>query len=159
MVEGTTAPRFKYYQADLTFGQKKFEGITPAVSNDTDGIDCNDKFIALPWSRTSTVAVFPAYDFKRFETNLPLIQGHKGNINDVQFSHFNPNLMATASEDGMIKLWLIPDEGIKTNVAESDGDLAGHTKKVTGLRWHRTADNLIASHSADSTVRIWDVMN
>lgn len=67
--------------------------------------------------------------------------------------------MATASDDGMIKLWLIPDEGIKSNVAESDGDLAGHTKKVTGLRWHRTADNLIASHAADSTVRIWDVMN
>lgn len=37
--------------------------------------------------------------------------------------------------------------------------LKGHQRKVMGLQWHRTADNVLATHGADSTVRVWDVEN
>ena len=57
---------------------------------------------------TSTVAVFPAYNFKRFDNNIFLIKGHTGNVTDCDFSPYNDNLLATASEDGSTKLWIIP---------------------------------------------------
>jgi len=37
--------------------------------------------------------------------------------------------------------------------------LKGHTKKVNGLAWHRTADNVLATHAADCHIKIWDVEN
>jgi coronin-1B/1C/6 len=53
-----------------------------------------------------------AYEYKRLEADLPLIKGHAGPVVDFDFSPFNDSLLATASEDGIVKLWLIPDEGV-----------------------------------------------
>jgi len=38
-------------------------------------------------------------------------------------------------------------------------DLTGHTKKVTLLRFHPTANNTLLSTSADYTVKVWDIEN
>jgi WD40 repeat protein len=67
--------------------------------------------------------VFPSYEFKRFDNNLNLIMGHKGNVTDCAFSPFNKNLLATTAEDGLCKLWLIGDEGLTENVMEADASL------------------------------------
>lgn len=103
--------------------------------------------------------MFPAYEFKRFDNNINLIKGHTGAITDVSFSPFVEQLLASSSEDGTTKLWVIPEGGITDHVKEYDGMLKGHTKKVLALRWHRIADNVLATHSADLTVRIWDIEN
>lgn len=50
---------------------------------DTDGAASNGWYTAVPWNQTSTIAVFPAYKFQRFEADLPLIKGHKGSITDI----------------------------------------------------------------------------
>ena len=103
--------------------------------------------------------MFPAYKHFRFDKGVKLIKGHKGNVNDCAFSPFNDELLATASEDGSIKLWLVPETGITEHLTQADADLIGHTKKVLGVAWHRSVENMIASHSGDLTLRIWDVEN
>ena len=40
---------------------------------------------------------------------------------------------------------------------QEDLELIGHAKKVLSLRWHHIADNVLASYSMDSTIKIWDV--
>jgi len=40
------------------------------------------------------------------------------------------SLLATTSEDGLAKLWVIPEGGITSHVKEADAELRGHTKKV-----------------------------
>lgn len=76
------------------------------------------------------MAVVKAYDYKRLEADQPLIRGHAGPIMDWDFSPFNDNLLATSSEDGIIKLWLIPDDGITQDVLDADAELRGHSKKI-----------------------------
>ena len=98
-----------------------------------------------------------AYDYKRFEADLPLIKGHAGPINDFEFSPFNDSLLATASEDATIKMWIIPEEGIVKDVTESDADLRGHSKKVIFSKFHPSAEMTMGSAAADNTVRIGDV--
>ena len=111
----------------------------------------------MPWHRQATVAVFPAYKFTRFDNNIKLLMGHKGAVTDIGFSPFNKQLLCTTSEDGTAKLWLIPEDGVTEDIKEADADLLGHTKKVMACQWHRTAENVLATHSADGCVRIWDV--
>jgi WD40 repeat protein len=103
------------------------------------------------------ISVVKAYDYKRLEADLPLIKGHAGPVVDFDFSPFNDNLLATASEDGTVKFWIIPDDGITKDVTEFDAELRGHSKKLIFAKFHPSADYTIATSGADSTVRIWDI--
>lgn len=106
----------------------------------------------------------------RFESGTSQqVEGHKGSILDFDFNPFDDSMFASASEDTTIKLWSIPDDWEPTdekglarpssdsNLNESIVDLEGHRKKVTLLRFHPTANNVLASTSADYTVKVWDV--
>jgi len=65
--------------------------------------------------------------------------------------------LATASEDGSIKLWVIPEDGITKDTMESDGELRGHSRKLIFSKFHPSSDYTLASSGADSTIRLWDV--
>jgi len=48
----------------------------------------------------------------------------------LSFSPFHDNLLATASSDGTVKIWIVPEGGVKENTSDFDAELKGHTKKV-----------------------------
>ena len=51
---------------------------------------------------------------------------------DIAWNPFNDNEIASCSEDCTVKLWDIPDGGIKENLTEYKLDMAGHMRKVRG---------------------------
>lgn len=55
-----------------------------------------------------------------------------------------PQLMASCSEDCTVKVWGIPEDGYKQTETEALIDLHGHGRKVTLLRFHPTANNVLA---------------
>jgi len=101
-----------------------------------------------------------AYEYKRLEADLPLIRGHAGPVVDFDFSPFNDSLLATASEDGTVKLWQIPEAGITKDVLTSDAELSGgHSKKLIFAKFHPSAEYTMATSGHDTTVRVWDIEN
>lgn len=56
-----------------------------------------------------------------------------------------------------VQIWGIPEGGLTTTITDPLVDLAGHSKKVTLLRFHPTANNVLASVGADYTVKLWDI--
>lgn len=101
--------------------------------------------------------MLPAQSFCRLEANAPLIKGHGGPIVDFDFSPFNDSLLYTASEDGSVKLWIIPPEGVTQDVSEHDAELKGHAKKLILAKFHPCADYTMGTAAADGTIRIWDI--
>jgi coronin-1B/1C/6 len=106
----------------------------------------------------------------RFEPGTSaMVSGHTGSVLDFDFNPFDDSMLASASEDTTIKIWQIPEDWEPTdetgnaqggiNVTESVVDLVGHRKKVTLLRFNPTANNVLASTSADHTVKVWDIEN
>ena len=96
-------------------------------------------------------------DYCRLEADTPLLKGHGGPIVDFDFSPFNDNLLATSSEDGTVKLWVLPEEGIVKDLSEWDAELRGHAKKIILSKFHPVADYTMATAAADGSVRIWDI--
>lgn len=96
-----------------------------------------------------------------------LVVGHKGSVNDCDFNPFDDSMFASASEDTTIKIWEIPEDWEPTDengysksgtdLSESLIDLEGHGKKVTLVRYHPTASNILLSASADNTVKAWNI--
>lgn len=68
--------RFKYLEGINYFGSKKFESVDASIAQEQDAICSNGVFTALAYKMTSSVAVFPAYEFKRFDNTIFLIKGH-----------------------------------------------------------------------------------
>lgn len=106
----------------------------------------------------------------RFEPGTsPIFGGHTGAVLDFDWNPFDDSMFASASEDTSIKIWSVPedwepiDEGgnAKSNergtFSDSLVDLVGHRKKVTLVKFHPTAANVLASTAADSSIRVWDI--
>lgn len=93
----------------------------------------------------------------RMKVDIPSLCGHTAAVLDFEFNPFNDYIIATGSEDKLIKLWSIPEEGLTHNITQSLVDLEGHNHKVTLMRFHPTADCVLASTSGDLTVKLWDV--
>jgi coronin-1B/1C/6 len=66
-------------------------------------------------------------------------------------------MLASCSEDNTIKVWGIPDGGLTENLNDPLVDLHGHQRKVTLVRFHPTASNVLASTAADQSVKLWDI--
>lgn len=88
-------------------------------------------------------------------TSQPKVAVHKGKVLDTAFSPFNNQMLGTTSDDCTARVTVIPDK--LESVFKADVILQGHEKKVVQIKWHPTADNVVATASADHTVKFWDV--
>jgi coronin-1B/1C/6 len=88
---------------------------------------------------------------------IPYFSGHSGALLDFDFNPFHDNIIASGSEDNTVKVWGIPEGGLKSNVSDPLVDLIGHNRKVVLIKFHPTANNVLASASADFSVKLWDI--
>lgn len=137
-----------------------FNSVNAADTNDQDGLASNGKMIAVAMKSTGTVAVFDATKPRTFDANLPLIKGHQGHIQDLQWNPFEDRLLATSADDGKVKLWIFDDNtGCDSTGSrlEPDLELDAHHRKCLSIQWHAAADNLLSTSAVDKTVKIWDI--
>jgi WD40 repeat protein len=148
------------------FANEPTKGIWDGVKLTKNAWDSNyssasSKWIAMAWESGGggSVGILDATKPAKLEpTKVPLLTGHKGAVLDLDFSPFNDDILATASEDTKINIWNLTGgfEGHKSDVSQV---LSGHTKKVGAIKWHPVAENIMASASTDFVVKIWDVEN
>ena len=81
----------------------------------------------------------------RVDREYPLVAGHKGAVYDIAFCPHNDDVIASASEDCTVKVWLIPKGGLKINLETPIVDLVGHQRRVSIVKWHPSALNVILS--------------
>jgi len=148
-VFGTAAPR------DGCFDQIK--GTRSAW--DSNHLDASTEYWACIWEAQGggQVAVKLHTDVGKGQANPNNIVGHKAAVLDVEFSPFNPYVLATASEDCMVKIWALPEDGLKEDMKEEAQLLKGHKRKAGTVAWHPTANNVLATSGADYVVKTWNV--
>ena len=158
IVKGRTGNSIiNYMEGQPTYSHKKFEDVTPSSSAEAENISANSKFIAIAWTDKSTVFTADATNFHRVPIGCPMIRAHKGAVTDLAFSPHREELLATACDDSKLRFFLVQEGGVKENIREPDDEIAAHDRKINGIRWHNSVENLIASHSMDGTVKLWDV--
>ena len=91
--------------------------------------------------------------------DLPQVIGKSGNIQDFEFNSFDDNMLVSASEDMTIKIWPIPDGGIKQHIRDFLMSMEGHGKKASFCTFNPsfgcTINFIIVSVSFDQTCRTW----
>jgi len=99
-------------------------------------------------------------EFGRINKTMPNINTHKGKLQCLEFSPFNPSIIVTGSEDNTIAINNLGEFGELTETKKvADQYLSGefgHTKKVTHLSWCHQSESVLASGGFDQCVKIWD---
>jgi len=141
-------PRYKYHHMDLC-----------RATTDGNKMAINNKFMALTWNYDKGgVAIFAPNEYSYGKPDQKLVKGHKGKIFDLRFSPFCSDLLATASEDCTVKLWKIPEEGLKEDLTEDAQTYTGHKRKVSLVAFNPLASDVIASTSVDYTIQVWNMI-
>jgi len=126
---------------------------------DSTFCDVNPKFIAIIVESGGGGAflVLPISKTGRVAPDAPLVAGHKGPVLDIAWCPHNDNVIASASEDCVVKVWQVPDGGLTRTMTESVVDLVKHQRRVGLVLWHPSAQNILLSAGSDNNVIVWNV--
>lgn len=122
-----------------------------------NNIAASAAFMAFNWEHTgSSVAVLPIDDCGRKSKTMPLLHGHTDTVTDLEFSPFHDGLLATASQDCLVKIWHIPEKGLDTSLSDPECMFSHKQRRVETVGFHPTADCLLHSTAA-GCVTLWDI--
>jgi len=141
--------------------KKSYNGV-PISKNahESDFCAVNPKFVGIVAEQNGGGAflVLKADKLGQIDANSTKISKHRGAVYDIRWSPFNDNLIASACDDGLVRLWNITDERHVEPNHDPAQTLTGHGKRVGLLEWHPSAENILASASYDNTVMLWDAV-
>ncbi|KAF1513033.1 Coronin-7, partial [Eudyptula minor] len=133
-------------------------GLSLTTPGECDGFCANHQRVALPLlSAGGQIAVLELSKPGRLpDAAMPTIQNGVA-VADLSWDPFDPQRLAVAGEDAKIRLWRIPEGGLRETLREPEAVLRGHTEKICSIRFHPMASDLLVSSSYDMTVRIWEL--
>lgn len=132
---------------------------------DTNLVKVNPKYLAFNWEAGGggAFAVVPLEEKGKLPEILPLFRGHTAPVLDVDWNPFDDDIIASASDDGKVFVWKVPENFTLHTDADEPADvqpvgkLSGHSRKVGHVLFNPAADNVLASSSGDFTVKLWDL--
>ncbi|KAK9870983.1 hypothetical protein WA026_009943 [Henosepilachna vigintioctopunctata] len=137
---------------------ENLRNVSRQIPGECDGFHANPEFLAVALSG-------PGGRISILNRNKPgklpdgvipsLVQG--SNIMDFCWDPFNNYRLAVACDDGIIKLWQLEEGGLKEPTNEPHLEFNAHSDKIYFIKFHPTAEDVIASGSYDMTIKIWDL--
>ncbi|KAH7328433.1 hypothetical protein B0I35DRAFT_344857 [Stachybotrys elegans] len=132
---------------------------------DTNLVKANPDYLSVNWDASGggAFAVIPLNEKGKLPDQFPLFRGHTAAVLDTDWNPFNDRIVSSASEDGKVFIWEVP-EGftLYTDAEEIEhvspvSKLGGHSRKVGQVLFNPAAENILASASGDFTIKLWDV--
>jgi coronin-7 len=122
-----------------------------------NNIAASAAFMAFNWEHVgSSLAVLPIDDCGRKSKTMPLLHGHTDTVTDLEFSPFHDGLLATGSQDCLVKIWHIPEKGLESSLTDPECTFHHKQRRVERVGFHPTADCLLYSTSAGN-ISLWDI--
>ena len=83
------------------------------------------------------------------KTPVAEFKGHQGSVNSVFFSPNRTRRIATAGDDGTVRLWNLQGKPLD--------QITAHIGNAKAVRFSPTDDKLLATAGTDGTVRLWSL--
>ncbi|EGD80680.1 coronin-2B [Salpingoeca rosetta] len=152
--------KFRHVFGKSAKREESYDGIR-ITRNAWDSPFCsvNSKFLAivLESGGGGAFTVLNLENTGRIGLNAPRVTGHTSAVLDIKFCPFNEYIIASASEDATVKVWELPEGGLKQDLDEPVVDLRGHQRRVGMVEWHPTAENILFSAGFDYMIYGWNI--
>lgn len=138
-----------------------YENAKPQGATSNTMIKANSKFFAVPWVGTGgPLAIIPHSLTGRLPPSVQCFEVGS-TLLDFDLHPFDDHIAVTGDEAAHIKVWKIPEGGLTRpgakNVTTPLADLMGHTRKLTTVNFHPSADNILFTTGADLVLKTWDI--
>ncbi|KAJ6655968.1 hypothetical protein lerEdw1_004553 [Lerista edwardsae] len=120
-----------------------------------DHIKAGCRWIAFNTDSAGVLGIVPLESPLRGQRTVSQLCCHSDVVTDFDFSPFDVELLATASADGLVKVWRLLDSGQDLS-SSPHMTLGPEGGPVDVLLFHPTAEGVLAS-GAQRAVKIWDV--
>ncbi|XP_077247850.1 protein transport protein SEC31 homolog B-like [Tasmannia lanceolata] len=84
------------------------------------------------------------------------LQKHAGPVRGLEFNINNPNLLASAAEEGELYIWDLSNPSEPTHFPSLKG-VGSSQGEISFLSWNRMVQHILASTSYNGTTVIWDL--
>jgi len=141
-----------------SFNIENIKNFDQSLSHESDGLQAYNDLVAYPIAGPGgQIAVVKLSEPGRLpDTGVPVLQNPSALL-DFAMDPFDNRLIAAACEDSHVRIWRVPDEGVKETMTEPAAELAGHHSKVNIVRYHPCTEGLLTTASYDLDVKLWDV--
>lgn len=82
---------------------------------------------------------------------------NKSKVSDFSWDPFDDQRLAVACDEGVVKVWQLPVDGLNQSLEEPYIQLKGHIERLYCIKYHPYVKDVLASASYDRTIRIWNV--
>eukprot|EP01137_Pigoraptor_chileana_P029063 Opistho-2@13765 len=134
-------------------------GLSPALPGEANVLEANSKYVAIPLSGPGgQVCVLPLAPNPRVGNSPPVLQNGSA-VLDFALDPFDDSVVVVACEDSSLRVWRIPEGGLKETISEPILRISGHRQKINVIRFHPTARNVVATAGYDFAIKLWDLSN
>uniref|UniRef100_A0A8D8IT30 Coronin n=2 Tax=Culex pipiens TaxID=7175 RepID=A0A8D8IT30_CULPI len=152
--------KFRHVYGQALKREQCYDNIRVSKSSwDSTFCAVNPKFLAIIVESAGGGAfiVLPHNKVGRIAADHALVGGHKGPVLDIAWCPHNDNVIASGSEDCVVKVWQIPDGGLSRTLTDPVVDLVYHQRRVGLVLWHPSALNVLLTAGSDNLIVIWNV--
>lgn len=152
--------KFRHVFGSASRKEKCYENVKiTRNAHDSNFCTVNPKFLAVVVESAGggSFICVPLHQTGRVDVNTPRISGHAGNVMDIKWSPFSDYTIASCSDDNSVKVWQVPENGLTSNLTEWLVDLHGHSRRVSYIEWHPTAENILLSAGLDFKCVLWNI--
>jgi len=152
--------KFKHLKGDVML-KGKFENLknlSKSVPAESNLIEVNEDRIAVPLSGPGgKLAIFETKRPGRIEAGVTPVLINGTTVLDFAFDPFNKTRLVAGCDDGIIRVWKIPEGGLTCQVNKPEMELSVASDKVQIVKWHPLANDILCTVAFDKSVKIWDL--
>lgn len=152
--------KFKHLKGDPIL-KGKFENLknlSKTVPAESGPIKANKDRIAVPLTGPGgKIAIFETRKPGRIPDGVLPVLINGTSVLDFAFDPFDNARIACACDDGIIRVWTVPETGLSCQVNEPQLDFCAHGEKIQIVKWHPLAKDIILTVGFDRMVKIWDL--
>lgn len=83
---------------------------------------------------------------------------HGNSVMDFTWDPFDSRRLAVACDDGVVKLWRIPEGGLSEQTNKVEAEFIAHSDKIYFVKFHPTAKDVLATGNEISSIRTRNIL-
>ncbi|TPX60891.1 hypothetical protein PhCBS80983_g01502 [Powellomyces hirtus] len=135
------------------------KGLSTSVPSESSALEVNGSLLAFPLTGPGgRIGIWPVNKPGRLPVTIPAIVCGS-DLMDFQWNPFDHSALVTVTDDGKVRIWNIPSEGLTSHVGEPVVSFTAHTNRATISLFHPTIRDLLLTASPEQgspTVKLWN---